>query len=262
MPTWPTLKKQTDNLRILLASVEAEVSERQGRTALTDTMHAWLLALRRRLAEVEEDTPEGFEKRKQLVGLLVESISLGRSQQEGRAEVQITYRFGPPPGSDGETDGLSMPHFKNGSAFLAANAKAKDADKLDGLDSSSYLKTSSKASDSDKLDGKDSTSFANGTNGKANDANLLDGKDSTDFLPRKTYRKDGASVDNPGGIATVSATCDAGDLALSGGYLSNPFRGDIHVFSERTEGDTYRMSFVADNIVTANVTCADFPPLR
>ena len=108
------LKKQTDNLRILLASTEAELSERQGRTALTDTTHAWLLALRRRLAEVEEDTPEGFEKRKQLVGLLVESISLGRSQQEGRAEVQITYRFGPPPGSDGETDGLSMPHFKNG----------------------------------------------------------------------------------------------------------------------------------------------------
>ena len=51
---------------------------------MTDTTHAWLLSLRKRLDEVAEDTPEGFEKRKQLVGLLVESISLGKSQQEGR----------------------------------------------------------------------------------------------------------------------------------------------------------------------------------
>jgi site-specific DNA recombinase len=110
------LKKQIDNLRVLLASVEAELSERQERTALTDTTQTWLLTLGQRLAEVEEDTPEGFEKRKQLFGLLVESISLGRSQQEGgRAEIQITYRFGPPPDSDAKSDGLSMPHFKNGS---------------------------------------------------------------------------------------------------------------------------------------------------
>jgi hypothetical protein len=80
----------------MLASVEAEVSESRERTALTDTTHAWLLSLGRRLDEVEEDTSQGFEKRKQLVGLLVWSISLGKSQQEGRAEVQITYRFGPP----------------------------------------------------------------------------------------------------------------------------------------------------------------------
>jgi hypothetical protein len=109
------LKKQIDNLRVLLAAVKAELSERQERKSLTDTTHAWLLSLGRRLAEVEEDTPEGFEKRKQLVGLLVESISLGRNEQEGgRAEIQITYRFGPPPDSASQSDGLSMPHFKNG----------------------------------------------------------------------------------------------------------------------------------------------------
>src|SRR5215212_985353 len=108
------LKKQIDNLRVLLASIEVELSERCERTALTDTTHAWLLSLRQRLDEVEEDTPEGFEKRKQLVRLLVESISLGKSQQEGRAEVQITYRFGPPPDSVSEED-LSMPVGKNGS---------------------------------------------------------------------------------------------------------------------------------------------------
>jgi hypothetical protein len=107
------LKKQTDNVRVLLASIEAELSERHGRTSLSNTTHAWLLSLRKRL---EEDTPEGlFEKRKQLVGLLVESISLDKSQQERRAEVQITYRFGPPPASASEAEeDLSMPGFKNG----------------------------------------------------------------------------------------------------------------------------------------------------
>jgi site-specific DNA recombinase len=110
------LKKQIDNLRVLLASIEVELSERRERTALTDTTHAWLLSLRKRLEEVEEATPEGFEKRKQLVGLLVESISLGKSQQERRAEVQITYRFGPPSASDAESEeDLSMPVVKNGS---------------------------------------------------------------------------------------------------------------------------------------------------
>ncbi len=104
------LKKQIDNLRVLLASIEVELSERHERTALTDTTHAWLLSVRQRLEEVEEATPEGFEKRKQLV----ESISLGKCQQERRAEVQITYRFGPPPDSNAESDGSFMPGFKNG----------------------------------------------------------------------------------------------------------------------------------------------------
>jgi len=63
----------------LPASVEAELSQKRERTTLTDTTHAWLLSLGRRLVEIEEDTPEGFEKRKQLVGLLEESISLGKS---------------------------------------------------------------------------------------------------------------------------------------------------------------------------------------
>ena len=71
--------------------------------------------LGRHLAEVEENTPEGFEKRKQLVGLLVESIYLGKSQQGGRVEVQITYRFGTPLAPDAGSDGLFAPHFKNGS---------------------------------------------------------------------------------------------------------------------------------------------------
>ena len=109
------LKKQIGNVTVLLASVEAELSERRERTALTDTTQAWLLSLRRSLDEIEEATPEGFEKRKRLVGLLLESISLGKSQEGGRAEVRITYRFGPPSDSDAESDGLFVPHLKNGS---------------------------------------------------------------------------------------------------------------------------------------------------
>ena len=113
------LKKQIDNLRVLLASVEAELSERQERRSLTDTTQAWLLSLGRRLEEVEEDTPEGFEKRKQLVGLLVAEVTVGKKPEDGRTEVRITYRFGPPPvsGSAGSPSqgGVFVSGFKNGS---------------------------------------------------------------------------------------------------------------------------------------------------
>ena len=113
------LKKQIDNLRVLLASVEAELSERQERKLLTDTTQAWLLSLGRRLEEVEEDTPEGFEKRKQLVGLLVAEVTVGKKPEDGRTEVRITYRFGPPPasGSAGSPSqgGMFVSGLKNGS---------------------------------------------------------------------------------------------------------------------------------------------------
>jgi len=82
---------------------------------LTDTTRAWLLSLRQRLGESDEDTPEGLEKRKQLVRLLVESISLGKNQQEGCAEGQITYRFGAPSAPDTESSSdSSMPVLRNG----------------------------------------------------------------------------------------------------------------------------------------------------
>lgn len=108
------LKNQTDNLRLLLESVEADLSHWQEQAALTDTTHAWLLSLKRRITDVEENTPEAFRERKQLVELLVETISVGK-QDDGRAEVQITYRFGPPPDSEaGSVDDSSMPGIKNG----------------------------------------------------------------------------------------------------------------------------------------------------
>jgi hypothetical protein len=39
---------------------------------------------------------------------------LGKRQQDGRAEIQIPYRFDPPPASDAESDDSFMPGLKNG----------------------------------------------------------------------------------------------------------------------------------------------------
>jgi site-specific DNA recombinase len=92
------LKNQTDNLRLLLESVEAELAHKQAQTELTETTRAWLTTLRQRVAEVEEDTPEAFRVRRQLVRLLVAGMTVGKRHEDGDTEVRITYRFGPPPG--------------------------------------------------------------------------------------------------------------------------------------------------------------------
>ena len=80
-----------------------------------DSSTTGLLSLRRRVAEIEEDTPEAFRERKQLVGLLVQSISVGKREEDGRTEIQITYRFGPPSTSEVLEQDRSMVHIKNGS---------------------------------------------------------------------------------------------------------------------------------------------------
>ena len=107
------LKNQTDNLRLLLASVEAELSQGREQAELADTTEAWLLALRDRIEEVEGDTEEAFRARRRLVKLLVQSISAGKRPDDGRTEVRITYRFGPPPAEVSESS--SVVHLKNGS---------------------------------------------------------------------------------------------------------------------------------------------------
>ncbi len=58
------LKNQTDSLRLLLASVETELSQKREQAELADTTEAWLYTLRERLAEVEEDTPDAFQSRR------------------------------------------------------------------------------------------------------------------------------------------------------------------------------------------------------
>jgi len=51
-----------------------------------------------RVTEVEEDTEEAFEKRRQLVKLLVERIDVGRDEYDD-TQVHITNRFAPPEAS-------------------------------------------------------------------------------------------------------------------------------------------------------------------
>ena len=88
------LKNQISNLRLLIEAAEADLAQRDERAELADTTYAWLTALRERAEEIEEDTPEAFSKRQQLVRLLVERIMVGRDHNEDTT-VEITYRFGP-----------------------------------------------------------------------------------------------------------------------------------------------------------------------
>ena len=92
---------RANNLRLLLDSVEAQLSEKSEHKQLAENSAAWLATLRGRVTEVEADTEEAFSKRRELVKLLVESIIAGRDE-EGKLRVEITYRFGPPTGGPGE----------------------------------------------------------------------------------------------------------------------------------------------------------------
>jgi hypothetical protein len=89
------LKNQVENLRLLIAAVEADLTQKQQSRLAAKSTEAWLLTLREHVAEVEEDTEEAFEKRRQLVKLLVARIDVGRDEY-GDIQVHITYRFGPP----------------------------------------------------------------------------------------------------------------------------------------------------------------------
>ena len=89
------LKNQTDNLRLLIGSVEADLSKMEENKPAAMTTEAWLVALRKKLPEVERNTQGAYLHRRELVNLLVEKISADRDK-DGRAKVDITYRFGPP----------------------------------------------------------------------------------------------------------------------------------------------------------------------
>jgi site-specific DNA recombinase len=92
---------QLDNLKLLLSSVESDLAAKHEEVELAESAEAWLLTLRERLSEVEEDSEEAFERRRQLVKLLVAGITAGKDE-EGRPDVRITYRFGPPELAHGE----------------------------------------------------------------------------------------------------------------------------------------------------------------
>jgi hypothetical protein len=113
------LKNQLDNLRLLLDSVEGELSQKREQAETADSTEARLHALQGRVADVEDDTMESFRARHQLVRLLVAEVTLSKKSKNGEAEIRITYRFGPPPtsGSAGSPSqgGMFGDALKNGS---------------------------------------------------------------------------------------------------------------------------------------------------
>ena len=95
------LKNQIGNLRLLLESVEADLSQYAEKQEIAKTTSAWLATLRARIPEVEAETEEAYRTRRQLVKLLVAGVTIGR-RGDGEREIRITYRFGPPTEPDTE----------------------------------------------------------------------------------------------------------------------------------------------------------------
>jgi site-specific DNA recombinase len=94
------LKNQVGNLKLLISSVESDLAARGERRLVARTTEAWLLTLRKSLDEVEQETEDAFESRRELTKLLVERVVVGRDE-EGRRRVDVTYRFGPPEQLEG-----------------------------------------------------------------------------------------------------------------------------------------------------------------
>jgi site-specific DNA recombinase len=91
----PDLRNRIENLRLLIESVELDfAAHEQDRLAAQNT-EVWLRTLADNLAEVEGNAPEAFERRRELVRLLVERITVGRGEN-GHMRAEITYRFAPP----------------------------------------------------------------------------------------------------------------------------------------------------------------------
>jgi hypothetical protein len=78
----------------LIEAVEADLAAHDQERLAAESIEAWLMTFRERVSEVEENTPEAFHKRQQLVRLLVERITLNRDGRDTAAV--ITYRFGSP----------------------------------------------------------------------------------------------------------------------------------------------------------------------
>jgi hypothetical protein len=91
------LRYQVENLKMLIASVEDDLTAKDEEALVARSTEAWLLTLRENLPGVERDTEEAFESRRQLAKLLVKRVSVSRDE-DGRPRVEITYRFGPPAG--------------------------------------------------------------------------------------------------------------------------------------------------------------------
>ena len=112
----------------------------------------------------------------------------------------------------------------------------------------------------DRLDDREASSFANGVNGKATDADKLDGKDASDFFSGGTYVVLRSAIVGANDDALLVASCDPGDVVLSGGFISVDFVR-VENSARNTTGSwgvfAVNPTSASDN-VTAEAVCADF----
>ena len=111
------LKNQVENLKLLIASVETDLATQEQNRLVVQDIVAWLLTLRKRVAEVEGDTEEARRKRRELTRLLVERITVGITE-DGSTRVPITYRFDPPAAQ-------VLDDFSHGVALSTSSATTK-----------------------------------------------------------------------------------------------------------------------------------------
>lgn len=131
-------------------------------------------------------------------------------------------------------------NYQPAGSYLAANGKAADADKLDGIDSTGFLAADGKAADSEKLDGLDGSQYQQGqayhgaatvAKGGADkllfeipgklrlDARCLDGGDPDPEI-KMTFLRDwgGLTRNNSGAIAHIANSgVENGDTNVSTG---------------------------------------------
>ena len=109
-------EQSIEHIGEMIAEIEAEIAEADAEQARAEGTAAYLNTLADRLAEVEADTTEAFAKRRELVQLLVASLTAELGEEYGRPRVRIRYRFGPPP--------EVVPSAKNSGRWFLPNRRA------------------------------------------------------------------------------------------------------------------------------------------
>ncbi len=106
-------------------------------------------------------------------------------------------------------------------------------------------------------------------------ADELDGSDSTAFLPSRIYEVSAQEDVQPGTGRAIVAYCDAGDLAVSGGY--SDINANLHIYHDHRvdentdpeEGATHPAGWLVSafnpldgsaGAVNTYAYCADLPP--
>src|SRR5215207_3248041 len=83
------LRNRIENLKMLISAVEADLAHEVETQQVAASTEAWLMTLRDRLEEIEEDTEGAWQQRREIVTLLVERITVGRDD-EGRTTASVT----------------------------------------------------------------------------------------------------------------------------------------------------------------------------